>query len=185
MIEQDLQLQINSLNDRLEKSEQQPQLQDHQHNGIDSTKVDINDLDLNAYGYIYNNTDTTITVGTADTWYEIDSNFSDELIFSALFVGSHNIMVAQTGVYQIIFSSSLQTGTADQVLGLTIAKGGIALENPHENGTTVAVDKSINIAGCAILNLTAKDEISLAVKNYTLATDILVEHANLSLFRIG
>ena len=46
MSEESLQQQIDDLNARLKKWEQEPPLQDHQHNGIDATKVRFKDLDI-------------------------------------------------------------------------------------------------------------------------------------------
>jgi hypothetical protein len=46
MSEETLQQQIYEINARLKKWEQEPPLQDHQHNGIDASKVRFKDLDV-------------------------------------------------------------------------------------------------------------------------------------------
>ena len=46
MSEENLQQQIDELNGRLKKWEQEPPLQDHQHNGIDTTHIRFKDLDI-------------------------------------------------------------------------------------------------------------------------------------------
>lgn len=46
MSEETLQQQIDEINARMKKWEQEPPLSDHQHNGIDATKVRFKDLDL-------------------------------------------------------------------------------------------------------------------------------------------
>ncbi len=45
MSEQELQQQIDLINEKLRKWEQDPPLRDHQHNGIDSTMVNLKDID--------------------------------------------------------------------------------------------------------------------------------------------
>ena len=158
---------------------------DHQHNGFDTTKVDIQDLNLNSNGSIYLDTNTTITVGVVDTWYEIDSNFSKNIVQNSLFAGDHYLRVGQTGRYQILISASIQTGTAAQEVALSVMKNSAVIEASRENGTISEIDKSVNIATNIQQNLTHGDQISSAVLNHADATDIVAEKVNISLFRIG
>lgn len=46
MSEENLQQQIDEIKAQLKKLEKEPALQDHQHNGIDATKVRFKDLDI-------------------------------------------------------------------------------------------------------------------------------------------
>ena len=53
------------------------------------------------------------------------------------------------------------------------------------HGTVVAANKSIPLAGSAFVDLAADDDISLIFLNETGSTDIVIEHANVTVTMVG
>lgn len=185
MEEKTLLQQVDDLRKEVETLKNNSRVFDHQHNGFDSTKVNVADLNLVTCGNMYSNTSTTITVSSANVWYEITSNMSGGVMNNARIDGGHYIKIGSNGRYLIVWSLAMKTASANQELAGTIMVNNVANETVHGHSTVIASAKSSTASANAILNLTTRDEISLAVQNHTAGTNITVEHSQLSLLRIG
>lgn len=180
---QELERKIEDLRREIEELRRSPTMPDHFHNGNDSSRVSLQDINYKAYGQMYINSNTTITVAATDTWYEVTSNLLAGVISGAKF-NSHFIEIAQTGAYMININVALNTASASQEVAATVMVNGTASETGHAHSTIVAANKSSTTSSVTILNLTAGDEISLAVENHTAATNIVVEHAQISILKL-
>jgi hypothetical protein len=138
----------------------------------------------------------TITVASADTWYELTAGLSSGNVNNVTFGGNHYLSVDKAGMYNVEWSASIETNTADQELmgSITVnsADHNVALNSESTNAksaanhaTVVSANKAISLSGSAILSLSATDQVSLIFLNKTLATDIVVEHAVITLSQKG
>lgn len=139
------------------------------------------------YGNMYLAGDASITVSASETWYEIDVNTPDftsgEL--NLVTFTDHYLTVAKAGRYLINAQAALSTGVALQEVGINIMINGTAASKDHGHTTVFAANHSSSVPYNTILDLAANDQVSLAVINHTLASDILVEHAQLSISMVG
>ena len=139
------------------------------------------------YGSMYNdNTSTNVTIGTAGTFVRIPSGFSQGQVNLCTFGNAREITVLKAGKYKIDWSISaaLTAGASDDV------EGAIGIDNAkNAQGTAhriVAAATDIGaFGGTAILDLSANQVVSLMVTNNTIAVDITVTHASLSLVQVG
>ena len=110
---EDTQRQITAIWKEIKRMQKNPGMPDHLHNGFDSSKISVADLDLSAHGHMYLSSQKSVTVAAIDTWYEITSNFATG-VTSGIAFNSHYLEVAFTGTYLIVWSASIETATADQ-----------------------------------------------------------------------
>ena len=139
---------------------------------------------------------TTVSVASADTWYELTSGLTAGELNEVTLGGSHNLTVGIAGRYKVSWSASIETTSANQELMVSItvnsADHNTALNSESTNAksaanhaTVVAGNKSISLSGNTILDLAASDEVSMIVLNKSLSTDIVIEHITLSATQIG
>lgn len=137
------------------------------------------------YGSMYNNSDTTITVGSSNTWYEVTTGMSTGTLSGISFDGSHYLQVSVAGNYKVDYSMALETASSNQEIAGAVTINGTAQEETHGHATIVSANKSVNISGTGILSLAANDQISLSVENHDSASNIIMTHANLTLLRLS
>lgn len=160
-----------------------------------STPIEVLDTDvinggsIASYGEIYAKDNSTATSfgGTGE------SNKSQVTIFDTNGVGldatpdhtNDHITIGEAGVYRVSFSIVL-TGTASQEIGFAVYKnnGATAFDNLHEH-------LKLNTNGDAkggrhgLITLAAGDTLELWCWNETLANDITISDAVLSIDRVG
>jgi len=139
------------------------------------------------FGSMYaTNASITITVAASDTAYEVTSGLTSGGQLDGISFGdSHYLETNYGGKFLIVWSMAIETGTANQDIEGGIMVNGTAIEIGTGHTSSATANKAHTIAGSLIQDLSANDQVSLYVRNQTLATDILVEHANLTLCRVG
>ena len=139
------------------------------------------------YGNMYLASTATVPVASASTWYEIDVNTPDFTAgeLNLVTFSDHYLQVAKTGRYIITAQAALSTTVALQQLALGIMVNGTEVGKDHGHGTVQTANRSIALPYTTILSLSANDQVSLAVQNHTLATDIEVQHAQISIQMVG
>lgn len=133
--------------------------------------------------YMYEGS-TTITISSANTWYEITTGMTGGEENLMTFQNNHEIYTSKAGRYLANWSLSITNGANTEIMG-GIFVNGTAVNKSAGHGTVVSANKFINVSGNTILNLSAGDVVSLGVQNEDSATDITVEHATLTLTQIG
>jgi len=128
----------------------------------------------------------TVTVAAADTWYEVTSGLTDGgQSDGVVFQNSHELKVNYGGKFLAVWSLSFSTASANQeLMGGIGVNGTINTASVGESVDSTAND-AMTTSGNIILNLSAGDLVSFFVHNETLSTDIVIEHATLTLIRIG
>ena len=164
--------------------------EEHGHSGMSGDGKKINSSNISnfnlPYGHMYGNTDRTVPVAIANTWYEVNVASPDFIAgeLNNVTFSDHYLQIQKAGRYLITFGMALETTTANDEVAGTVAINGTASETSHGHSTIAAANASVQLAGTTILNLSVGDQISFAVKNYTAARNIIVSHAQLSIVLI-
>lgn len=128
----------------------------------------------------------TVTVAVADTWYEVTSGLSDGgQSDGVVFQNGYQLKVNYGGKFLVMWTASPTTATANQELMGGIGVNGTVVTASVGESSDSTANASMTTGGNIILDLSAGDLISLFVHNETLATDIVIEHVNISILRIG
>jgi len=139
------------------------------------------------YGHMYTNTDGTVTVASANTWYEFNvatPDMTTGLLNNVTFT-DHYLTVLKAGTYEISVNAVLETTTAGDEIASTVAINGTASETAHGHATVAVGNAAVQTSGATILSLAANDQISLAVQNHSAARNITVTHAQISVKMVG
>jgi len=144
-----------------------------------------NTLLIRAWGSIYqDDASTTITVGAINTDY-IVTGMTAGVLGSMTLAETQELVIEIAGVYKADWSLSNTTASANQeiegAVGLNDAR--IASTSAHRK-SLVGAD-TINMGGTGLLELDIGDLVQVVVRNETSASNIVVEHANLSLVFLG
>lgn len=139
---------------------------------------------------------TTVTIASADTWYELTSGLTAGNLNNVTFGGSHYLTVGKAGKYKVVWTASIETGIANQEVMASVtvnsADHNTALSSESTNAksaanhaTIVSANKSISLGGSTILDLSVNDQVSVIVLNKSASTNVVVEHITLTLIQIG
>jgi hypothetical protein len=143
-----------------------------------------------AFGSMYTNSTIAVTLTDANTWYEIDG--------ATAWTGGeeHNctftdpeIDVTYAGMYDVSWDLSIDfsatPGTKQEVEGGIMVNGSIVLPGRGHRTLANSTDTG-SFSGHAILDLSAGDDVSIALNNNTSGGKILhAEHGNLVIKQIG
>ena len=139
-------------------------------------------------GSMYNdNTATTVTIGTAGTFVRIPSGFTVGQENSITFQNARELAIIKAGRYKIDWSISVALaagGANDDV------EGAIGISNvKNAQGTShriIASPTDIGaMGGTAILDLAINQKVALMMTNNSVAANLTVTHASLSLVMVG
>lgn len=135
--------------------------------------------------YGYKSAQTT-TVSAADTWYEVTGGLtSGGNLDGMTFPDDYYLITNYGGLFLVHWSMSIGTSTAgDEVMG-TVGVNNTANNLLTAQGSVSANNLYTSVSGTGILSLSTKDTISLFVQNDTAGRNVVMEHATVSLVRIG
>ncbi len=140
------------------------------------------------YGSMYNdNTATNIVIGTAGTFVRIPSGFTIGQVNAITFQNARELAIIKAGRYKIDWSISVALaagGANDDV------EGAIGISNvKNAQGTShriIASPTDIGaMSGTAILDLAINQKVALMMTNNSVAANLTVTHASLSLVMVG
>ena len=141
------------------------------------------------YGSMYNdNADYTVVISGAGVDTEVDGGFTVGSLNQITFPDDHYLQVSIAGKYLAMWSMSCLTASVANktVEGFIMINGTrFAQGTSHAEVSPGGSNRPETIQGTAILNLSVDDQISLGLHNHDDETDIVVNHASLSLVRIG
>lgn len=138
------------------------------------------------FGSLYgDNFNQTVTVLATDTYYEVGGGLSggDENLMT--FQNAKEIKVLKAGKYLVNYSMAVKTASAGQEIEGEVMINGAPQDNTSNHAETMSANKAMGLGGTGILTLALNDVVSLSVSNHTATTDIVVEHANMTLLMIG
>jgi hypothetical protein len=138
------------------------------------------------YGHMYTN--ATIAVAITDTTpVEVGNTFTTGVMHICTFGASHYIVAVQAGVYMVTWSMSIAQNSPSAALeceaGIMI--GGVANVLGRDHTTIPNGTAKEAVGSTTLITLTASQQVSLYIVNETNATDIDVEHANLTVVYVG
>ncbi len=140
------------------------------------------------YGEMYaDEATTTITVSSANVPNEITTGWSDGPRSGIAFENGYRLKIVMPGTYYVFWAIAAKTsaGAGQELMG-AIFKNGARQPNGTNHTTTAASMKDVAFSGSTLFpSLVAGDLMSLSISNETLATDIIIEHLNFVMLRIG
>lgn len=162
---------------------------------VKTTPDDINisienaeiDESVRYYGEIYaDDASITVTINAPNTPVKIASGLSGGSQNGLVFQNGCELRIVIPGTYSVNWSISADTNTAGQEIMGVILKNSVRQPNGTNHATVVAPNKAVPLAGAAILpGLIAGDLLGVGVSNETTVNDIMVEHVNFVMLRIG
>ena len=135
------------------------------------------------WGHITAASAGTFTPGAAGTWVEVNSGWTSQRVFNMVAGGSHHLQVYRPGIYVANLNASLNTG-ASKSIGLTAMINGSAFSAGFARTWAAAANENTALSASFLLNLSASDEVSAAVTNFTDTTGVDVDHASLVLYNL-
>ncbi len=166
-----------------------PAGQTFKHNSVHITSQDsywTGDGSGIPYGHMYANGTIAVTI-TDTTPVEVGDTFTTGEVNLITFGANHYLTVTKAGRYKIDWSMSIAQNAPGALIqceqGIMIGNVAQVEGRAHR---TIANSTDIGAsAGTAILDLAASAQISLYVTNLTNATNIDVEHANVTVTMVG
>jgi hypothetical protein len=144
------------------------------------------------FGSFYGNNIAFVTAGGTGTYSVVsDADIAAGQTHNTTFQNNQELDIGTyAGMYQVTWSMSVKgTGAGKHIVGaIGVDVGGVAgdvAQNPGRNHAITLGASEMCLAGTAILDLSADDEVSLMVTNETDNTNVTVEHVNLTITQIG
>jgi len=138
------------------------------------------------YGNMYiTNATVTVSVGSADVAYELTSGFTEDKV-DGVFMGSTGgyLQTNYGGNFLIIWSMSWDTSTPGDNIEGGVMINGVKSEIGTSHATIITGGANA-AASSSIVTLVEGDKVSLYVRNEDNADDVVVEHASVTIIRIG
>jgi hypothetical protein len=132
------------------------------------------------YGHMYaHNVTGTVDIITQDVLASLTGSVSSGLLKDFTFIGSH-LVCGFAGTYFVNWSQSVYSASANQEI-----EGSIMLNTTPQSGSSAHAEatgasKSHALSGSMIVKLANGDIIHFCVANHTGTTDLVVQHANMT-----
>lgn len=127
----------------------------------------------------------TVTISSAGVYYAITAGLTGGESNGMTFQNNRELLVTVAGKYRVTWSMSLECGSAGQYVEGAVMVNSTAQINTVGASELPSANKKVNVAGSGILALAVNDVVKLCVENETGTNDIIVDHANIELLRIG
>lgn len=136
--------------------------------------------------YIYNlgAGGTTVTISSADVWYEITTGATGRTNNLITFQNNHELLITKAGVYKIDWTLAVGTLANHEIEGTVFINNTANTSFAGMSESTTA-NKSFSLSGTGHIALAANDVISLGVLNHTGANNVTIDHLTLSVVQIG
>lgn len=141
-----------------------------------------------SYGSMYaDESSITVSVAATNTYYRVDSGLSDGGSSAAFtFQNTKELKCIEAGTYMVHYSMSINCATNSQDLsGAVMVNSTAQLNTTSHQFNGSGASKNTVVTGHGIISLVANDLVRLSVANHTAIHDIVVEHANLTIFRVA
>lgn len=128
----------------------------------------------------------SVPIAAINTYVQVLASLSAGLNDGFVFQNFSTLRCVVPGIYKVDWAMSINCATNNQDLSGCVTVNAVPQLNTtshHFNGS--GGSKNSTIGGTGILSLKANDLILLAVANHTATNAIIVEHANMSLCRVG
>lgn len=142
----------------------------------------------NYYGEMYgDNTAIVVTIAAANTYYAVPTGLTQGLIGNSAFTfAASTLTCVQAGTYLATWAMSLNptAGIAQQVEGAIMLNGAYA-PSTSAHTTVGALADTQQIANTGFITLAVNDTVQLCVNNNSATNNIQVDHAGVTLLRVG
>lgn len=147
-----------------------------------TSSVLINSL---AYGSMYgDDVGLTVTIASAGVYYQVPTGLSAGSCNGFTFADS-GLTCTVAGKYKVDWSMSMDCAAAGQYIEGAVMINSTGQMNTVGAAELITANKQVCTGGSGIITLAVNDVVYLCVENETGTNNIVVEHANLSLVRVG
>jgi len=138
------------------------------------------------YGEMFgDNISETVTIGATDTFVEVGGSLSTGVVRGVTFQNSKELKILTAGDYLINFAIGVKTTTANDEVEGRIMINSTSSPTSSTHSTLPKANVSEEISGTTILTLAVDDVVKVAVANHNAVRDIIIEHLNLSILKVG
>lgn len=156
----------------------------HIDNELQKIKESVNDLYNSAHGSMYQyELGTTITISASDTYYPITSMSVGKLYGFTFASDTLTVDAGADGRYLASIEASYSDGGNTNFEIALSVNGTIDQHTAAHASTTGSLNTSAS--GTGIVDLVAGDAIQLEINNHTNTNNAVIEHASISLVKIG
>lgn len=136
------------------------------------------------HGYMYqNDVNTVVTITVANTYVAIGAGFTGANNSGFTFQNNHELVAAYAGKYLVTMSASITIGNNDVFeIGVTV-NGSLTTVEGETKSNSAGDTQCLSATG--IITLAANDIVRMAVNNNIDAHDPTIDHASLTLVRVG
>lgn len=140
----------------------------------------------NKYGHFYaTNITGTVTASSANVYYEVSGTFSSGLLNGVSFTQRMHLSPTYAGRYLINYSVSVRSASANQDVESSLMIGGQMQSGTTARAELVSASKPNALGASAILDLSAGSLVGIGVNNRTGGNNLVVSHANMTIFLIA
>lgn len=138
------------------------------------------------YGSMYNHdTSTIVTIGAMNTATRVPDGFTQGQVNLTTFQNAREIVIDKAGRYKIDWSISFTTVNANQEIeGFPMINNVMNIQASAHRRIATGTDTG-DMSGVCVLDLSASDVVALGVLNETSASNIIIEHSNMTIIHIG
>lgn len=139
------------------------------------------------YGHMFaHNATGTVVIAAANTFYAVSGGLHAGLLDKFTFSNAMHLKPSLAGRYYIDWSMSIESVlSTNQEMEAAIMINGIGQTGSSNHEQVVAAGVPRSISGNMIADVAANSIVGLAVSNHTGANNLLVSHANMSIFMLA
>lgn len=138
------------------------------------------------YGHMFaHNATGTVIVASADVYYAVSGSIHSGPVGKFTFANGMHLVPTYAGRYLITYSMGIQSASANQEIETAIMINGIGQTGSSTHSQTANANIPRSLAGNMIVDVTAGSRIGLAVLNHTGGNNVMVVHANMSVFLVA
>lgn len=143
-------------------------------------------LDSAIYGTLYgDDVARSVTIASAGVYYEVGGGLRGGACNGLKVQAGKEVLITMAGTYLVNWSMTAQCASANQYVEGAIMVNTAAREDTVSAAELPSANKKVSLGGTGLLALSVNDVVKLCVENETGTNAVVVDHANLSLVRVG
>jgi len=127
----------------------------------------------------------TVPVAATDVFYQVGSGASFGVLYRVLFQNARELKVQIPGTYHVDWHMSIECASANQEVEGALMLDGVAFTPLGSHGEIATASRPVALGSTGLIALGVDSLVSLAVLNHTTVHDLIVDHLNLAIERVG